>query len=76
MGKCHGCGVVMEISTQRVNRVTKCPDCLIKKQRECIKNWAKNNKPKIKEIQKKYYQKKRELTQKNHLASLAAGDES
>lgn len=60
--ECHGCGVEMQISTQRVRRVTKCPRCLDKSRREAIKNYQKSNKEKISKYQKEWYRAKKEKT--------------
>lgn len=62
-GKCHGCGKCIEISTLRVNRVTKCPDCLEIARKNSVKNWNEKNKQKMKEYRAKWY---RERTEKNN----------
>lgn len=48
-GKCHDCGVIIEISTQRINRRTLCKKCLIKNHKKLISEWQKNNRDRLKE---------------------------
>lgn len=58
-GKCHECGIAMEISTQRVNRVTKCSLCIKKSQIEFSIRYRKENKEKIAKYHKELYQLKK-----------------
>lgn len=59
-GKCNGCGINMQISTQRVNRVTKCHECLKKKRIEGITKYQQANKEKISQYQKNWYMAKKQ----------------
>lgn len=54
MGQCFSCESEIEISTQRINRVTKCKPCLKKEGAERIKKYAQSNKEKIRERKQKW----------------------
>ena len=60
-GKCHGCGIEIEISTQRVNRITKCQKCLKEKRIEGITKYQRENKERISAYHKQWYLAKKQI---------------
>ena len=57
-GKCHDCGCAMEISTQRVNRITKCEPCQKERRAKKAKEYQERNKEKIAKYNKEWHAKK------------------